>query len=134
MTPDQTAESIRNIAKGIRETSAKIREMVKTLHHSGAIDEFTQAIHEATLAARNTAKEINETSKDLKERGIINDIANAREETKMVARETLQVARNTTYDMAEVAPKSRERIQKGSKAVKQEIRKRTSKIKAKRQK
>jgi hypothetical protein len=134
MTPDQTAESIRNIAKGIRETSAKIREMVKTLHHSGAIDEFTQAIHEATLVACNTAKEINETSKDLKERGIINDTANAREETKMVARETLQVARNTTYDMAEVAPKSRERIQKGSKVVEQEIRKRTPKIKAKRQK
>ena len=71
MTPDQTAESIRNIAKGIRETSAKIRETIKTLHHSGAIDEFTQAVHEAVLAARDTAKEINVTSKDLKERGII---------------------------------------------------------------
>lgn len=51
MTPDQTAESIRNIAKGIRETSAKIRETVKTLRHSGAIDEFIQTVHEATLGS-----------------------------------------------------------------------------------
>jgi hypothetical protein len=133
MTPDQTADSIRNIAKGIRETSTKIRKTVKTLRHSGAIDEFTQAVHEATLTACITAKEINEASKDLKERGIINDTANTIEETIMVAHETLRVAKNITYDMDEAAPKSRERLQKGSKGVKQEIRKRTSKIKAKQQ-
>ena len=131
MTPDQTAESIRNIAKGIRETSAKIRETVKTLRHSGAIDEFTQAVHEATLATYSATKtkEINETSNDLIERGIINDTANTMEETIMIAHETLRVAKNTTYDMAEAASKSRERLQKGSKGVKQEIRKRTSKQK-----
>jgi hypothetical protein len=55
------------------------------------------------------------------------------EETIMVAHETLRVAKNITYDMDEAAPKSRERLQKGSKGVKQEIRKRTSKIKAKQQ-
>jgi hypothetical protein len=64
---------------------------------------------------------------------VINDTANTMEETIMVAHETLRIAKNTTYDMAEAAPKSRERLQKGSKGVKQEIRKRTSKIKAKRQ-
>jgi gas vesicle protein len=133
MTPDQTAESIRNIAKGIRETSAKIRETIKTLHHSGAIDEFTQAIHEAVLATRDTAKEINVTSKDLKKRGIIKDTANVMEETTMVARKTLQVAKDTTYDVGEVAPKSTEKLQKGYEPVKQEIRKRTSKTKNKRQ-
>ena len=132
MTPDQTAESIRNIAKGIRETSAKIRETVKTLRHSGAIDEFIQTVHEATLTAHITAKEINEVPKDLKERGIIKDTAITMEET-MVAHGTLRVAKNTTYDMAEKVPKLRERLQKGSKGVKQEIRKRASKIKAKRQ-
>jgi hypothetical protein len=133
MTPDQTAESIRNIAKGIRETSAKIRETIKTLHHSGAIDEFTQAVHAAVLAARDTAKEINVTSKDLKERSIIKDTANVMEETTMVAHKTLQVAKDTTYDVGEAAPKSTEKLQKGSEPVKQEIRKRTSKTKNKRQ-
>jgi hypothetical protein len=134
MTPDQAVDSIRDIAKGIRETSAKIRETIKTLHRSGAIDEFTQAVHEATLATYNATKtkEINETSKDLKERGIINDRANAMEETIMITRGTLGKERNTTYEMAEAAPKSRERLQKGSEPVKQKMRKRTSKIKAKR--
>ncbi|HZA64273.1 MAG TPA: hypothetical protein VE573_15470, partial [Nitrososphaeraceae archaeon] len=126
-------ESIRNIAKGVRETSAKIRETIKTLHHSGAIDQFTQAVHEAVLAARDTAKEINETSKDLKERGIIKDTANVMEETTMVSRETLQVAKDTTYDVGEVAPESTKKLQKGSGPVKQEIRRRTSKTKSKRQ-
>ena len=134
MTPDQAVDSIRDIAKGIRETSAKIRETIKTLHRSGAIDEFTQAVHEATLATYSATKtkEINEPSKDLKERGIINDRADAMEETIVVTRGTLGIERNTTYEMAEAAPKSRERLQKGSEPVKQKMRKRTSKIKAKR--
>ena len=133
MTPDQTVECIRDIAKGIRETSAKIRETIKTLHRSGAIDEFTQAVHEATLATSSTTKEINETPKDLKEHGIINGRANAMEEPIMITRGTSGIARNnTTYDMAEAIPKSRERLQKGSEPVKQKMRKRTSKIKAKR--
>jgi DNA-binding Lrp family transcriptional regulator len=134
MTPDQAVDSIRDIAKGIRETSAKIRETIKTLQRSGAIDEFTQAVHEATLATYSATKtkEINETSKDFKERGIINDRANAMEETIMVTGGTLGIERNTTYEMAEAAPKSRERLQKGSDPVKQKMRKRTSKIKAKR--
>jgi signal transduction histidine kinase len=58
MTPEQTAQSIKNIAKTIREASARMRETVRTLHQSGAIDEITKAVHEATLAARDTAKEI----------------------------------------------------------------------------
>jgi DNA-binding Lrp family transcriptional regulator len=134
MTPDQAVDSIRDIAKGIRETSAKIRETIKTLQRSGAIDEFTQAVHEATLATYSATKtkEINETSKDFKERGIINDRANAMEETIMVTGGTLGIERNTTYEMAEAAPKSRERLQKGSDPVKQKMRKKTSKIKAKR--
>jgi hypothetical protein len=133
MTPDQTVECIRDIAKGIRETSAKIRETIKTLHRSGAIDEFTQAVHEATLATSSTTKEINETPKDLKEHGIINGRANAMEEPIMITRGTSGIARNnTSYDMAEAIPKSRERLQKGSEPVKQKMRKRTSKIKAKR--
>lgn len=133
MTPDQTAQSIRNIAKGVRETSAKIRETIKTLHHSGAIDEFTYAVHEAILAARDTAKEINETSKDLKECGIIKNTANVMEETTMIAHEALQVAKDTTYDVGETAPKSTEKLRKGSELVKQEIKKRTYKTKSKRQ-
>ena len=51
----------------------------------------------------------------------------------MVARKTLQVAKDTTYDVGEAASKSTEKLQKGSEPVKQEIKKRTSKTKNKRQ-
>ena len=39
MTPEQTAEAIKNIAKNIRESSHKIREAVRVIRQSGAIDE-----------------------------------------------------------------------------------------------
>jgi hypothetical protein len=131
ITPDQTAETIGNIAKGIREASTKIRETIKTIHCSGAICEFAQAIYEATLAARETAKEINETSKDLKEYIKIKDAANAMEETMIAANDTLHVVENTMYNIAEESPKSRKKVHKGSGTIKQEITKRTSKIKSK---
>ena len=63
VNPEKTAESIKNIAKSIREASAKMRETVRTLRESGAIDEITQAVYEATVAARDTAKELNDAGK-----------------------------------------------------------------------
>jgi hypothetical protein len=63
MIPEQTAES-KNIAKTIREASARMRQTVLTLCQSGAIYEITEAIHEASFAARDTTK-------DLRESGVI---------------------------------------------------------------
>ena len=74
VNPEKTAESIKNIAKSIREASAKMRETVRTLRESGAIDEITQAIYEATITSPILQKHLM-MLKDLKERGIIKDTA-----------------------------------------------------------
>src|SRR5881397_123699 len=89
MTPQQTAEAIKNIAKRIREESTRMRETVKIIRQSGAIDELTEAVREATMAARDSAKEINEVANDLKKRGVI------RETISASARDTAQTMRGT---------------------------------------
>ena len=38
-----------------------MREMVRTIHQSGAIEEIAQAIQEASIATRDTAREISNT-------------------------------------------------------------------------
>ena len=95
MTPEQTAEAIRNIARRIREESAKMRDTVKIIRQSGAIEELTEAVREATLAARDSAKEINGVASELKQRGVIRDTINAGEEITASARETAQTVRDT---------------------------------------
>ncbi len=95
MTPQQTAEAIKNIAKNIREGSYKMREAVKAIRESGAIDELTEAVREATIAARDTAKEISDTASDMKQRGVIRETIDAAEETNMAAREAAQTVRDT---------------------------------------
>src|SRR5215207_4081107 len=61
MTPEQTADTIKNVAKNLRESSYKMREAVRAIRKSGAIDELTEAVREATLAARDTAQAVKET-------------------------------------------------------------------------
>ena len=95
-TSDQTEESIKNVAKGIRESSSSVRELIPALTRSGAIEEIARTILEATTAIRDTANEINETVKDLKERGTIMNIASAVEETTKTALDTIQTAKNAT--------------------------------------
>jgi len=95
MTPEQTAEAIKNIARRIREESAKMRESVKIIRQSGAIEELTEAVREAAMAARDSAKEINEVATELKQRGVINDTINAAEETGNAAREAAQTMKDT---------------------------------------
>jgi hypothetical protein len=105
MTPEQTAEAIKSIARNIRETSAKMREAVRAIRQSGAIDELTEAVREATIAARDTAIEISDAAKEMRERGVIKDTANVIEETTMVARDTVQSLKDTT------SPKTPETIE-----------------------
>lgn len=95
MTPEQTADAIKNVAKNIRESSYKMREAVKAIRESGAIDELTEAVREATIAARDTAREISDTAKDMRERGVIRETINAAEEVNVAARETARTVRET---------------------------------------
>jgi hypothetical protein len=95
MTPEQTADAIKNIARNIRESSYKMREAIKAIRQSGAIDELTEAVREATIAARDTAIEISDTAKDMRERGVIRETIIAAEEVNVAARETAQIVRET---------------------------------------
>jgi signal transduction histidine kinase len=58
VTPQQTAEAIKNIAKNICETSYKMREAVRAIRQSSAIDELTEAVREATIAVRDSAQTV----------------------------------------------------------------------------
>lgn len=122
VNPERTAESIKNIAKAIREASMKMRETVRTLRESGAIDEITQAIYEATVAARDTAKELNDAAKDLKERGIIKDTATAVEQTTLAARETAEIVKDTARQTAEMAPRTTETMKEAASKMKSKTR------------
>lgn len=95
MTPEQTADAIKNIARNIRESSYKMREAIKAIRQSGAIDELTEAVREATIAARDTAVEISDTAKEMRERGVIRETIIAAEEVNVAARETAQTVRET---------------------------------------
>ena len=106
MTPEQTAQAIKNIARNIRESSHKMREAVRAIHQSGAIDELTEAVREATIAARDTAKEINDVARDMKERGVIQETIVAAEEVNIAARDTAQTVRETVAKKPSVGPES----------------------------
>jgi DNA-binding TFAR19-related protein (PDSD5 family) len=97
---EQAAESIKNVAMGIVEAASSIRELVLTLHQSGAIEEIARAAR----AIRDTANEINDTVKNLNERGIIKDTTSAVEETTNVARDTIHTVKAATREAAETAP------------------------------
>jgi methyl-accepting chemotaxis protein len=110
----KTVDSIKNIANNIREASSKIRDTVRTLHQSGAIEELTYAIQEAMIAARDTTREISETAKDLRERGVIRDTASAIDETTIAVRETAETVKGATQQVKEAAPETIETIRKAS--------------------
>ena len=99
-TSVQAAESIKNVAMGIVEASSSIRELILTLHQSGAIEEITRAAR----SIRDTANEINDTIKNLNEGGIIKNTASAVEETTNVARDTMHTVKNATREAAQTAP------------------------------
>jgi gas vesicle protein len=99
-TSEQAAETIKNVAKGIVEASSSIRELVLTLHQSGAIEE----IGRAARAIRDTANEINDSVKNFNERGIIKDTTSAVEETTNAARDTIHIVKDATREAVEIAP------------------------------
>ena len=106
MNPEQIAQSIKNIAKGIHEGSYQMRKTVRILHQSGAFNELTQAVYYATVAARDTAREIRDTARDLKKDGIIGGTSSAMQETTAAARVTVHTVRDIATETAETFPKA----------------------------
>jgi|ERR687898_3034098 hypothetical protein len=104
MTPEQTADAIKNVAKNLRESSYKMREAVRAIRKSGAIDELTEAVREATLAARDTVKEVNDVAKEMKERGVIQETIVAAEDLNATARETAQAVKETVARKSRTEP------------------------------
>jgi hypothetical protein len=106
MNPEQIAQSIKNIAKGIHEGSYQMRKTVQILHQSGAFNELTQAVYYATVAARDTAREIRDTARDLKEDGIVRGTASALQQTTVAARVTVHTVRDMATETAATFPKA----------------------------
>jgi methyl-accepting chemotaxis protein len=106
LNPGHIAQSIKNLAKGIHEGSYKLKKTVRILHQSGAINELTQAVYEATVAARDTAREIRDTAMDLKEDGMISSTVGAIQETTEAARVTVHTVRGLATRTGETFPKA----------------------------
>lgn len=104
--PGHVAQSIKNIANGIHEGSYKIRKTAQILHQSGAINELTHAVYEATVAARDTTSEIRDTALDLKDDRIISSTATAIQETTGEARVTVDTVRDIATYRGEKFPKA----------------------------
>lgn len=116
MTPSidarQTAETIRGIARRIREESIRMRELVHAIHQSGAVDELVDSFREASLATRDTAKEINDAARALRDRGAIRETAVAIDETAKAAQETAETVRVAAKEVEEAAPITSETVRK----------------------
>ena len=106
MNPEQVAQNIKNIARKIREESARMRDTVRVIHESGAVEELSDAIKEAAIAARDTSREISETARVLKERGVIRDTASVVDETARNAIETAETVKVISKEARNAAPET----------------------------
>jgi len=114
----RTIQIITDVANSIRQASFRMRDVVRALRETGAIDELITAVHEAMIAARDTTREISETAKELKDRGVIKDTATAVEETAAAAREIGERARHTAQQVGESTPLTGEAIRNAATGVK----------------
>lgn len=110
----KTIDTIRDIASNIREASSRMRDVVRAVRQSGAIDELATAVHEAMIAARDTTKEISETAKELKERGVIKDTAVSVDETAVAAREISETVKHTAQQIGESVPVTSETLKEAA--------------------
>jgi methyl-accepting chemotaxis protein len=114
----KTIDTIRDVASKIREASSRMRDVVRAVHHSGAIDEIAAAMHEAMIATRDTTREISETAKELKERGVIRDTATNIEETTVAARNIGETVKHTAQQVGESTPLTGEVLREAATKVK----------------
>jgi methyl-accepting chemotaxis protein len=101
-------DTIRDVA----EASARIRDLVRAVRQSGAIDEVSTAVQEAVIAARDGTKEINEIAKALK------DTATQVEETAVAAREIGEAMRHLTQHINRFAIVTSETVREAATKVK----------------
>ena|SRR5437867_5142035 len=120
---EETAQAIKDIARRIRQESAKMRETVRIIRQSGAIDELTEAVKEASIAARDTSKEISDVARELKDRGMIRDTAVAVEATAQTAKETGQTISDMSQQAKDAAPEISSGLSKGMEAAKEKVKK-----------
>ena len=120
---ENTAQAIKDIARRIREESAKVKETVRIIRESGAIEELTDAIKEASLVARDTSKEISNAATELKERGVIRDTAVAVETTARTAKETGQTINEMSRQAKDSAPEISSGVGRGIDAAKERVKK-----------
>jgi methyl-accepting chemotaxis protein len=109
---------MKETARRIRDQAVVVRETVKTLRESGAIEELAIAIKEISIAARDTSREINETAKQLREQGVIKDTAASIDETTAAWKNTADEARRAGDDIRANAPQTIEAAKKVAEGVK----------------
>ena len=100
----QIAQDIKDIARRIREESATIRDVIRIVCQSGAIDEMAVALRDVIIAARDTSREINIIAKELREHGIVKDTFAGLYDIVSSGKETVQVLRDMTEDAKRAAP------------------------------
>jgi len=119
---EQTARAIKDIARRIREESAKMKETVRIIRQSGAIQELTEAVKEASLAARDTSREISDAARELKERGVIRDTAVAIDDTAKNAKDTARTVSGMSQQAKDAAPEVSAGLSKGLDTAKEKLR------------
>ena len=71
MKPEQVAQDIKDIAGRITEESARMRNIVKIIRESGAIEGLTDAVKEATITGQETSADKRDSKNNVKEDGVI---------------------------------------------------------------
>jgi hypothetical protein len=105
-------EDIRNAAATIKTVSVRIRDTIRTLRQSGAIDEVVSAVHESSIAMRDTTREISKVSSEIKKRGVLKETAKTIDETISAAKDTTESLKNSLMEVKEEAPQTVEVIKK----------------------
>jgi methyl-accepting chemotaxis protein len=105
-------EGMRNAAATIKDVSVRIRDTVRILRQSGAIDEVVSAVHESSIAMRDTTREISKVTSEIRKRGILRETAKTIDETISAAKDTSESLKNSLIEVKEEAPQTVEVIKK----------------------
>lgn len=108
--PEVMAAKIKEIAKRIREQFLLMKNTVKVIHRSGAIEELTMAVRDVAIATRDMSIEINASARELSDSGRIKDIATTINETaSFIMTESAKPDRpQNTSHLSNAAPLMRE--------------------------
>lgn len=108
------AETIRGIARIIREEPKRMRDFVVDIRRSGAVDELFDAFREAALATRDTARGINDATRGLRDRGAIRETAVTIDEITKTVQKTAETVRVAAREVEEAEPITSETVRKTS--------------------